>query len=390
MQISEFFSPISESVEQKMSNAPVDSMWHHIEKNLGSSGFPFMNNIKIAIVGVEETRGAKRDYEAKNGVDYVRQSLYSLKKHGVGVPVADLGNVRLGVTVEDTYAALTEIVISLLQLKIIPVIIGASQDMTVAHYRAYKKIDQIINMVGVDARFDLGMPSDPLDSVSWLGNIVMDQPNHLYNYSNIAHQTYFVGDYAVNMMDNLYFDTCRLGEVNQDATEMEPIIRNADVMTFDLSSIRYSDASATSTPSPNGLTGDMACQIMYYAGMSDKLEGIGIYEYAPSADTNQMTAALIAQMVWYFMEGVSNRKNDFPDSTSSQFTVYNLTLRENNEEMHFLKSNVTGRWWMEIPLSKIKKKLDRHQLVPCSYEDYQKACNNEIPERWWQALKKLS
>ncbi|HOZ82365.1 MAG TPA: arginase family protein, partial [Bacteroidia bacterium] len=150
------------------------------------------------------------------------------------------------------------------------------------------------------------------------------------------------------------------------------------------------DASATSTPSPNGLTGDMACQIMYYAGMSDKLEGIGLYEYAASIDTNQMTAALISQMVWYFMEGVSNRKNDFPDSTSSQFTVYNLTLRENNEEMHFLKSNVTGRWWMEIPLSKIKKKLDRHQLVPCSYDDYQKACNNEIPERWWQALKKLS
>ena len=120
---------------------------------------------------------------------------------------------------------------------------------------------------------------------------------------------------------------------------MEPTIRNADVMTFDLSSIRFSDASATSTPSPNGLTGDMACQIMYYAGMSDKLEGIGLYEYAASIDTNQMTAALISQMVWYFMEGVSNRKNDFPDSTSSQFTVYNLTLRENNEEMHFLKSN---------------------------------------------------
>lgn len=390
MQISEFFYPISESIEQEMSNAPVDSMWHYIEKNLGSSGFPFMNNIKIAIVGVEETRGAKKDYEAKNGVDYVRRSLYKLKKHGVGVPVADLGNIRLGVTVEDTYAAITEIVIALLQLKIIPVIIGASQDLTVAHYRAYKKIDQIINMVGIDARFDLGMPSDPLDSVSWLGNIVMDQPNHLYNYSNIAHQTYFVGDYAVNMMDNLYFDTYRLGELNQDSKEMEPIIRNADVLTFDLSSIRYSDAPATSTPSPNGLTGDMACQIMYYAGMSDKLEGIGLYEYAAAIDTNQMTAALISQMVWYFMEGVNNRKNDFPDSTSSQFTVYNLTLRENEEEMHFLKSNVTGRWWMEIPLSKIKKKLDRHQLVPCSYDDYQKACNNEIPERWWQALKKLS
>ncbi|KXK46715.1 MAG: arginase [Bacteroidetes bacterium OLB10] len=262
--------------------------------------------------------------------------------------------------------------------------------MTVAHYNAYKKIDQIINMVGVDPRFDLGLPSEPLSSVTWLGNIVMDQPNHLYNYSNIAHQTYFVGDYAVNMMDNLFFDTYRLGVVNEDIKEIEPIVRNADVLTVDLSAIRYSDASAVVKPSPNGLNGEAICQIMYYSGMSDKLEGIGIYEYVPSLDKEGMTATLIGQMIWYFIEGFSNRKNDLPDSSSSQFTVYKIALRENNDEIHFLKSNVTGRWWMEVPLNKTKRKLDRHQLVPCSYDDYQKACRNEIPERWWQALKKLS
>lgn len=390
MNISDFLKPISQEVIDKFSQAPTDSLWAVTEKFTDESRFPFLNNTKIAIVGVDENRGAEKDYNVNNASDNIRKKLYELKFHGNKVQIADIGNIVLGVTVEDTYAALTEIVISLVQAKIIPVIIGGSQDLTVAHYNAYKKIDQIINMVGVDPRFDLGLPSEPLSSVTWLGNIVMDQPNHLYNYSNIAHQTYFVGDYAVNMMDNLFFDTYRLGVVNEDTKEIEPIVRNADVLTVDLSAIRYSDAAAVVKPSPNGLNGESICQIMYYSGMSDKLEGIGIYEYVPSIDKEGMTAALIGQMIWYFIEGYSNRKNDLPDSSSSQFTVYKIALRENNDEIHFLKSNVTGRWWMEVPLNKTKRKLDRHQLVPCSYDDYQKACRNEIPERWWQALKKLS
>jgi arginase family enzyme len=390
MQISDFLVPLSDQLVQEFNQAPADALWNHTEKFLTSEGFPFMHNIKVAIVGLDETRGAVKDYDAKESADNIRRKLYQLKKHGLQINIADLGNIRSGVTVEDTYVALTETVISLVQARIIPLIIGGSQDFTAAHYKAYKKIDQIINIAGIDPRFDLGLPSEPLSSVTWLGNIVMDQPNHLYNYSNIAHQTYFVGDYAVNMMDNLYFDTYRLGEVNQNIQEIEPIVRNADILTVDMSAIRFGDAPGTLFPSPNGLSGDAICQIMYYAGMSDKMEGLGIYEYVPSLDNRMMTASLIAQMIWYFLEGAGNRKNDWPDSSNSQFTVYNLTLRENNDEIQFLKSNVTGRWWMEIPLNKTKKKLDRHQLVPCSYNDYQKACNNEIPERWWQALKKLS
>lgn len=390
MHFPDYFNPLPADFVSTFENAPLDSLWNHSEKYVEENSFPFLNNTQIAIVGVNESRGAAVDYDCKHASDYIRGQFYQLKLHAVKTRIVDLGNLKLGVTVEDTYAALAEIISNLVQLKITPVIIGCSQDVTFAHYKAYKLLDHIINIVGVDARFDLGLPSEPLNSNTWLGNIVLDQPNYLFNYSHIGHQTYFVGQYAVNMMDNLFFDTYRLGQVRADVKELEPIVRNAEVLSVDLSSIRYSDAPGSVSPSPNGLDGENICQLMYYAGMSDKLEGIGLYEFNPINDKQDQTALLVAQMIWYFMDGYNNRKKDLPDSNSAQFTVYRVAINDNHEDINFLKSNTTGRWWMELPLKTTKRKLDRHHLIPCSYADYQTACNSEIPERWWQALKKLS
>jgi arginase family enzyme len=390
MLVKDFLSPLPESLLTFFEHAAEDSLWKNTDKFTDVNVFPFLNAAKIALIGIEESRGAEPEYECRNASHEIRKKLYQLKKHIIKCTIVDLGNIQPGVTLNDTFAAVAELAATLSQINVIPIFIGGSQDLTYGHYLGYKKLEKIINIVGVDSRFDLGMPTEPLNANTWLGNIVLDQPNYLYNYSHIAHQTYFVGEYAVNMMDNLFFDTYRLGTVRQDIKELEPIVRNADILSIDVSAIRFSDCPAGSKPSPNGLDGEDICQLMYYAGMSDKLEGIGIYEFIPAQDRNQMTASLISQMIWYFIDGFTNRKKDMPDSTSTQFTVYKVALRENNDEIHFLKSNNTGRWWMEVPLNKSQRKLDRHQLVPCSFNDYQTACNNEIPDRWWQALKKLS
>ena len=304
--------------------------------------------------------------------------------------IVDFGNLKTGNTLNDTYSALADIVASLIELKIIPVIIGASQDLTFAHYKAHKISDQVINIACVDACFDLGVPSDKLNSKTWLGHIILDQPNFLFNYSHIAYQTFFVGQHSVDMMNNLFFDTYRLGQIKGDIKEIEPVVRGADVLSFDLSSIRFSDSPGSTNPSPNGLNGEDVCQLMHYAGMSDKICGVGIYDYNPANDINEQTAFLSAEMIWYFMEGFANRKKDLPEKTSAQFTLYRVNVNQNQHEINFLKSNSTGRWWMELPMQPNKKKLNRHHLLPCSYADYNNACNNEIPERWWQALKKLS
>ena len=113
--------------------------------------------------------------------------------------------------------------------------------------------------------------------------IILHQPNYLFNYTNIGYQTYFVDQDAVRLMKKMFFDTYRLGFVNRNIEEMEPMVRNADMLSFDISSIRQSDAPGCANATPNGFYGEQACQIMRFAGMSDKLTSLGIYEYDPES-----------------------------------------------------------------------------------------------------------
>ncbi len=195
----------------------------------------------------------------------------------------------------------------------------------------------------------------------------------------------------MNCLAKLFFDTHRLGDVRSNMEEVEPIVRNADIVSFDMSSIRYSDSPGNGNATPNGFHGEEACQIARYAGMSDKLSSIGFYELNPELDNAGQSAHLLAQMIWYFLEGFSNRKRDFPISSRADFTKYRVFIQNNKYEIVFYKSPKSDRWWMDVPYPPNKKiKYERHHLVPCSYQDYQTACKEEMPDKWWLTFQKLS
>jgi hypothetical protein len=223
-----------------------------------------------------------------------------------------------------------------------------------------------------------------------VGKIVLHEPNFLFNYSNIGYQSYFVGTDQVELMEKLYFDAYRLGNVRKDMEEVEPIVRNADILSFDMTAIRQSDAPGNGNASPNGFYGEEACQIVRYAGMSDKLTTFGLYEVNPSLDIRSQTAHLAAQMLWYFLEGYYNRKRDVPLMGKNGFTKFRVSMKQSEQEIVFYKSDKSQRWWMEVPVPSGKVKYQRHHMVPCSYKDYETACRDEMPERWWQAFQKLS
>src|SRR5690606_1183267 len=126
--------------------------------------------------------------------------------------------------------------------------------------------------------------------------IFLHQPNYLFNFSNLGYQTYFVNQDSLRVMDKLFFDAQRLGEISGAIHLAEPAIRNANMISFDISSIRSSDAVANVNASPNGFYGEEACQITRYAGYNDKLSSIGFYEFNPAYDQNGQTAMLLAQM----------------------------------------------------------------------------------------------
>jgi formiminoglutamase len=365
-----------------------------IEGYFQNGPFPDPEKYQIALIGVPEDRNAIVNKGSAKGPDVIREQFYALNKGAIHPKIVDLGNIIPGDTPDDTYFALATVISELIPLNVLPVILGGSQDLTFGQYRAYEKLGQIINLVSVDPRFDLGEIEGEPDNHSYLSRIILHKPNFLFNYTNIGFQSYYVDQDAVHLMKNLLFDTYRIGVVRENIEACEPLIRNADLISMDISAIRMSEAPAHETPSPNGFYGEEICQIMRYAGRSDKLSSIGFFEYNPNYDPRKQTAALIAQMIWYLLEGFAYRTNDLPAKGQSpdekHFVKFMVPVEDHDNPIEFLKSTKSDRWWMKVPCRhETPEPYERHYFVPCSYQDYQTALGNEVPDRWWQVYQKL-
>jgi arginase family enzyme len=345
---------------------------------------------QIALLGVKEGRGGLSNHRTLNAPDEFRKFFYQLFVTDDKVNIIDLGNVEAGNEISDTYYALNQICQVLLKKKIIPLIIGGSQDLTYANYLAYEHMEQTVNVVTIDHRLDFGKSEGDIDSRSYLNKIVLHKPNYLFNYSNIGHQRYLVDPELLQLMSNMYFDAHRLGDMQPFMSRTEPIIRNADIFSIDVSAIRQSESPGTAYAGPNGFFGDEAAQLCRYAGMSDKLSSFGIYEMNPEFDRDGQTMHLAAQLVWCFVEGVSQRKLDYPVGDYTEYTKFIVPLLNEGHELIFYKSDRSDRWWMDVPYpSGQENKYERHHLVPCTYEEYQQATNEEMPDRWWKTYQKL-
>jgi formiminoglutamase len=382
----DFLTPIKDTIIAHLVLQSAQSLGRNIGVHTTQNGFPDLENVQIAVFGVLEDRNAEDNLGCGENIQAIRKHLYQLFPGNWHTTIADLGNIEKGNTVEDTYFAVSTLTTYLLKNNIIPVIIGGSQDITYANYRAYDSLEQTVNIVSVDSKFDIGSVEDELNSRSYLSKIVMDQPNNLFNFSNIGYQTYYNSQEELDLLKSLFFDAFRLGEV-KDLTKVEPIMRDADVVSIDIGAIRQSEAPANNNCSPNGFYGEEMCAISRYAGISDKVTSFGVYEYNPRYDTNNQTAHLIAQVIWYFIEGVNFRAKDYPFSTKESYQKF-IVLVENDDPINFYKSDKSGRWWMEINIL-TNNKYKRHALIPCTYQDYLEATEQKIPERWYKALRKL-
>jgi arginase family enzyme len=344
-----------------------------------SEDLPDLSKIRVAIVGVLES---KQDGTVTT-LNNIRKDLYSLYPGNWETSIADLGNILPGHSQKDTYFAVQTVASALIKRNIIPLIIGGSQDLTYALYRAYDDLEQMVNLVAIDSKFDFGKETDTISASSYLTKIILDEPNNLFNFCNIGYQTYYNSQEEIDLVEKLFFDGYRLGDVCSNISIAEPVFRDADVVSLDLTSIKTSDSGNFSTFIPNGFSGKEICSLARYAGLSDKVSLFGIFNHS---DTIQ-ESKLITQIIWYFIEGFHYRSNEYPFGSKDNYLKYIIPL--DDQELVFFKSHKTDRWWIEIPfLPTANTKLKKNTLLPCSHEEYLAACNHEIPERWWKAQRK--
>ena len=378
--LSIYFSPVS-----------IEGQWN--EDQIGSkiysyqSDFPELSRKGYALIYAPEFRGDSNIHFDSPLPDDFRKEFYALNCGSLWQQnFYDLGTILPGNELKDTQHAIKTVVQELNRLQIIPILVGGSQDLTLSMYDAYSNLEQLVNICTIDAALDLGSPDQDASASSYISKILVQRPCHLFNLANIGLQIPYAGAKEFELFEKLYFDICRLGEFNADFKKAEPHLRNADLISIDFTSIKASEL-LFKQGNPNGFYAEQICQIARYSGMSDKVSSLGIFNYQNLTDVSNK---LLAQIIWYFIDGIENRTGDFPMGSKKDYVKFTVFIEESGHEIAFYKSNKSARWWMEVPYpAKEGSKYERHHMAPCDREDYDNAMKNVIPDLWWKTYQKL-
>jgi hypothetical protein len=376
--------PVNNEAILGLSMLPKQVVGKNIDIHTVESGLPELIGLEIAIIGLSEQRNsffANPLYD----VNQFRRAFYELYPGNWNIKIADLGDLSNGAKIKDTYFAIKEIGYHLKQMNIIPVFIGGSHDLIFPLYQVFQEFNQLVNMVSVDRSFDFSQEDELISGRSYMSKIIMEKPNVLNNYTNLGFQNYYCAIEEKDLMDKLYFEGIRLGQVLDDTQLVEPVFRDADIVGFDMKCLSWEAIADPLKGQPNGIDSRSICALSRYAGISDRVGFIGLYELPSTPMMDQ----LAAQIIWYFIEGVQYRFDEYPVNINEGFLKYSVTL--SNQTIVFYKSEKSNRWWMELTNDTyLDNKTKTSALLACTKNDYQSASQDNIPERWYNAIKRIN
>ena len=378
----ELLAPVKKETLLGLTLLPKQILGKNISIHTKNTGLPELKGLTIALIGLNEYRNSFFHNSSYN-VNQFRKVFYELYPGNWNLSIADLGDLPNGEKVEDTYFAIKEIGVHLKQMNIIPIFIGGSHDLMFPLYEVFQNFKQLVNIVSVDRSFDFSQEDDLISGRSYMSKIIMEKPNVLNNYTNIGFQSYYCAEEEKDLMEKLYFDSLRLGQVLNEPALAEPIFRDADIIGFDMKCLSWQAIADPLKGQPNGIDSRTICSLTRYAGISDQISFIGFFEIPSTPMTDQ----LLAQMIWYLIEGVQLRFDEYPVITKD-FLKYSVTLSD--QIMVFYKSDRSNRWWIELTNnSQLNNKIKSTTLLACTEKDYLDAMQDKIPERWYNGVKRL-
>ena len=375
----ELLKPISNGlIDELDENYLQGSLFKKLDIHTLSSGLPNIDNSSVCIVGVNEYRNSFFETD-KQDLYSLRKELYKLKFSNWKLTITDLGNLPNGNTVDDTYHALYEICKELLSKKIIIIIIGGSNDIIYPIFKSFDSYNNKVNIVSIDNQFDLYQESDLVSGRTYMNKIIIDDSNMLNDFTNIGYQRHLCYNDELQLMEKLFFEYISLGQISENNMKAEPIMRNANIVGFDMKSLSFSASFNKTQGNPNGIDSRLACILSKYAGQSNKTNFLGLFEL----NNNTVSYKLYSEIIWYFLDGVDKRiiESDFNDSQT--FNKY--IVQTSGRDIIFYKSKVSEKWWMLIDTTKNTTVT----YLPCLESDYLDALNDNIPIRWLKATKRI-
>jgi hypothetical protein len=358
------------------------------ESDLGSGIMTFdfkttfdWSSIRIALIGLPQNGPEAEEFQVANEI---RRALAALTRSSRQCNVMDVGNIIRGKTPKDTAFAIGEVVAQLHAARIITILLGSSLDLGLGNFLGFVSNKKPASLINIDARINLLYDGERVPGHLPLDEIIFRNSEYLFNFANIGYQSFYVSQKEIDLLDDLYFDAYRLGVVRASLKDYEPVLRDAEIVNLSLNAVKYCDSPGSAIQSPNGFTGDEACQLSFYAGLSCKTMAFGVFDIGISQG-HEISCLLAGQIIWYFIEGVNNQINESPQLNNNDFTRFVVNVNQLSQEFVFYRSNKSNRWWVEVPV-----KENDHVIISCSAQDYDRAVGQEIPERWWKMFQKLN
>jgi len=375
--INGYLCPLSEDLIEFKSNLSRGTLGSNI--TLYNSEKTDYSSIDIAIVGLNEYRNSDEISDESLNLENFRREFYSLFYGNWSANILDLGDVISGKSFSDTYYAVNSIHQDLINQNIVVIFIGGGQDFTFPLYQSLSKKHNKVNISSVDNKFDFGKIKKQFSSSSYMSKIIMDKKNSLNHFCNLGYQTFLNSQEEIDLLNKFNFESHRLGEITENIKIVEPVLRETNLLTVDFKSIKSSELNFVHNYS-NGFESSQFCSVLRYAGMSNSINSVGLFELLNSS----ISSALLSQSIWYFIEGYCLRIKEDPNSSNFKGYTYNVFCEGTN--LKFYNSELSQKWWVEF-INEIETK-NISSLLPCNKRDYLMACDGTFSDRLIMFLKR--
>jgi hypothetical protein len=369
---SEYFNPVNIEIIDYADNLDNNQLGSKLKIN-GRDNLNFFDDLDVVIFSINEYRFNSSIQKSFNANKDFRKKLYSLYYGNWDLNIYDFGDLENGNEISDTQFALEKILEFFSKNQILVLTIGGSQNLLYSLYSSLKQSLQKINLVSVDNKIDFSENNE-----SFLSKIIMDDDNKLDNFSNIGFQKHLSSDPENKFIDKMYFESINLGNIKANINEAEPVLRDSNIVSFNIDSVKSGDLN-NAHQYPNGLNSYELCSLSRFSGLSSRIK---IVSFLENWDLSIMNS-LLAESIWYVLDGYSTRVDENPLDDSNDFIYYHVEL--DNYKFKFYRSKFSDRWWVEFlndELITIKK-----DIISCTLNDYNNCRNSVIPDRILRRLK---
>ncbi len=383
MQLIDFFESITKPKVSMQLMPYIDSMGSQLVYGF-ESGFKEerLVDYDVAIIGVKDGRNSIGNEGCEDGADVVRGYLAGLRKIPKNINIIDLGNIQ-GQTLNDRYFAVREVINILASYEVCCVIIGGGQDYVLPSVKGLSNGHDDLFISIIDSKLDLSDEKEDFCSQTFLSQIEKDCKDTIMELNLMGIQNYLVGESQENKITELDWECTRLKQLrDENICSSEPLLRDADLVSFDVGAIQKENMPYFTNINVNGFTGVEACQIAWYAGVGERLKVFCLQEYNPNIDNSGKGGMLCAEIIWHLFDGMSQCIKDIPSESASAYKISVVHLQDFDVDIRFYLNRVNNRWWIEVPWKSDVK------MLACDKKDYLMAQSGELPDKWWKYFRK--